>query len=64
MLKNDNNIFIYYKAFLNLPFINPKYIFDIYVIIKIKSIKNNYCQFLTFFEYFYKIYLVGYYMKI
>ncbi|KAG4087793.1 hypothetical protein H8356DRAFT_1328519 [Neocallimastix lanati (nom. inval.)] len=40
-VKNDNNIFIYYKAISNLPFINPKYIFDIYVIIKIKSIKNN-----------------------
>ncbi|KAL6596798.1 hypothetical protein U3516DRAFT_803828 [Neocallimastix sp. 'constans'] len=41
-----------------LPFINPEYIFDIYIIIKIKSIKNNYCQFLKFFEYFYKTYLV------
>ena len=40
--------FIYYKAISNLLFINPKYIFDIYVIIKIKSIKNNYCQFLKF----------------
>ncbi|KAL6610937.1 hypothetical protein U3516DRAFT_665509 [Neocallimastix sp. 'constans'] len=48
----------------NLPFINPEYIFDIYVIIKIKSIKNNYCQFLKFLEYFYKTYLVGYGMKI
>jgi len=38
--KNDNNIFIYYKAISNLPFINPEYILDI---IKIKSIKNNYC---------------------
>jgi len=32
-------------------------------IIKIKSIKNNYCQFLKFLEYFYKTYLVGYDMK-
>ncbi|KAL6605367.1 hypothetical protein U3516DRAFT_757661 [Neocallimastix sp. 'constans'] len=63
-LKNDNNIFIYYKAISNLPFINPEYIFDIYVIIKIKSIKNNYCQFLKFLKYFYKIYLVGYNIKI
>jgi len=61
-VKNDNNIFIYYKAISNLPFINPEYIFDIYV--KIKSIKNNYCQFLKFLEYFYKTYLVGYDMKI
>ncbi|KAL6608604.1 hypothetical protein U3516DRAFT_837594 [Neocallimastix sp. 'constans'] len=48
----------------NLPFINPEYIFDIYVIIKIKSIKNNYSQFLKYLEYFYKTYLVGYDMKI
>ncbi|KAL6600144.1 hypothetical protein U3516DRAFT_762088 [Neocallimastix sp. 'constans'] len=63
-IKNDNNIFIYYKAISNLPFINPEYIFDIYVIIKIKSIKNNYCQFLKFLEYFYKTYLIDYDMKI
>ncbi|KAG4083158.1 hypothetical protein H8356DRAFT_1365117 [Neocallimastix lanati (nom. inval.)] len=63
-LKNDNNIFIYYKAVSNLPFINPEYIFDIYIIIKIKSIKNNYCQFLKFLEYFYKTYLIGYDMKL
>ncbi|ORY55979.1 hypothetical protein LY90DRAFT_506886 [Neocallimastix californiae] len=48
----------------NLPFINPEYIFDIYVIIKINSIKNNYCQFLKFLEYFYKTYLIDYDMKI
>ncbi|KAG4104615.1 hypothetical protein H8356DRAFT_1357683 [Neocallimastix lanati (nom. inval.)] len=62
-VKNDNNIFIYYKAISNLPFINPEYIFDIYVIIKIKSIKNNYCRFLKFLEYFYKTYLIDYNMK-
>ena len=43
-----------YKAISNLPFINPECIFDIYVIIKIKSIKNNYCKFLKFLEYFIK----------
>ncbi|KAL6599692.1 hypothetical protein U3516DRAFT_802857 [Neocallimastix sp. 'constans'] len=48
----------------NLSFINSEYIFDIYVIIKIKSIKNNYCQFLKFLEYFYKVYSVSYDMKI
>ncbi|KAG4084433.1 hypothetical protein H8356DRAFT_1298932 [Neocallimastix lanati (nom. inval.)] len=63
-VKNDNNIFIYYKTISSLPFINPEYIFDIYVIIKIKSIKNNYCQFLKFLEYFYKTSLVGYDIKI
>jgi len=54
----------YYKAISNLPFVNPEYIFDIYVIVKIKSIKNNYCQFLKFLEYFYKTYLIGSDMKI
>ncbi|KAL6604182.1 hypothetical protein U3516DRAFT_841665 [Neocallimastix sp. 'constans'] len=63
-VKNDNNIFIYYKASSNLLYINPEYIFDIYVIIKIKSIKNNYFQFLKFIEYFYKTYLVNYDIKI
>ncbi|ORY57054.1 hypothetical protein LY90DRAFT_506590 [Neocallimastix californiae] len=51
-------------AISNLPFINSEYIFDISVIIKIKSIKNNYCQFFKFLEYFYKVYSVGYDMKI
>ncbi|KAG4102170.1 hypothetical protein H8356DRAFT_1305377 [Neocallimastix lanati (nom. inval.)] len=51
-------------AISNLPFINPEYIFDIYVIIKINSFKNNYCQFLKFLEYFYKTYLIDYDMKI
>jgi len=52
-VKYYNNIFIYYKVISNLPFIYPEYIFDIYIIIKIKSIKNNYCQFLKFLEYFF-----------
>ncbi|KAL6632372.1 hypothetical protein U3516DRAFT_792251 [Neocallimastix sp. 'constans'] len=63
----NNNIRIESKnlhSISNLPFINPEYIFDIYVIIKIKSIKNNYCQFLKFLEYFYKTYLIDYDMKI
>ncbi|KAG4090673.1 hypothetical protein H8356DRAFT_1295509 [Neocallimastix lanati (nom. inval.)] len=61
----DGSFFIAPKFTIsNLPFINPECIFDIYVIIKIKSIKNNYCQFLKFLEYFYKTYLVGYDMKI
>ncbi|ORY57952.1 hypothetical protein LY90DRAFT_506353 [Neocallimastix californiae] len=52
------------QIYSNLPFINPEYIFDIYIIIKIISIKNNYCQFLKFLEYLYKTYLVDYDMKI
>ncbi|KAL6628876.1 hypothetical protein U3516DRAFT_657683 [Neocallimastix sp. 'constans'] len=62
ILKKKNKKHI--KSISNLPFINPEYIFDIYVIIKIKSIKNNYCQFLKFLEYFYKTYLIDYDMKI
>ncbi|KAG4088137.1 hypothetical protein H8356DRAFT_1296968 [Neocallimastix lanati (nom. inval.)] len=63
----NNNIRIELKnlhSISNLPFINPEYIFDIYVIIKIKSIKNNYCQFLKFLVYYYKTYLIDYDMKI
>ncbi|KAG4091137.1 hypothetical protein H8356DRAFT_1295285 [Neocallimastix lanati (nom. inval.)] len=63
-LFKEYNDDIFVDAISNLPFIKPEYIFDIYVIIKIKSIKNNYCQFLKFLEYFYKICLVGYEMKI
>ncbi|KAG4101832.1 hypothetical protein H8356DRAFT_1033897 [Neocallimastix lanati (nom. inval.)] len=33
-VKNNNDVYIYYKAISNLPFINPNYIFDIYIIIK------------------------------
>ncbi|KAL6628786.1 hypothetical protein U3516DRAFT_793425 [Neocallimastix sp. 'constans'] len=36
------NLHCDFETISNLPFINPEYIFDIYVIIKIKSIKNNY----------------------
>ncbi|KAL6589326.1 hypothetical protein U3516DRAFT_675499 [Neocallimastix sp. 'constans'] len=53
-----------YKIYFKFTIYKPEYIFDIYVIIKIKSIKNNYCQFLKFLEYFYKTYLIDYDMKI
>jgi len=33
-VKNNYDLYIYYKAISNLPFINPNYIFDIYIIIK------------------------------
>ncbi|KAL6613354.1 hypothetical protein LY90DRAFT_514099 [Neocallimastix californiae] len=62
-LFREYNDDIFVDAISNLPFINPEYIFDIYVIIKIKSIKNNYCRFLKFLEYFYKTYLIDYNMK-
>ncbi|KAL6613411.1 hypothetical protein U3516DRAFT_797777 [Neocallimastix sp. 'constans'] len=62
-LFREYNDDIFVDTISNLQFINPEYIFDIYVIIKIKSIKNNYCQFLKFLEYFYKTYLIDYDMK-
>ncbi|ORX52493.1 hypothetical protein BCR32DRAFT_251807 [Anaeromyces robustus] len=37
---NNNDVYVYYKAISNLPFINPEYIFDIYFKIK-KHITNN-----------------------
>ncbi|KAG4104916.1 hypothetical protein H8356DRAFT_1418900 [Neocallimastix lanati (nom. inval.)] len=62
-LFREYNDDIFVDTISNSQFINPEYIFDIYVIIKIKSIKNNYCQFLKFLEYFYKTYLIDYDMK-
>jgi len=41
-VKNDNNIFIYYKAISNLPFINPEYIFDYLIfmsLLKLNTLK-------------------------
>ena len=60
-MKNDKKIFNYYKAISNLPFINPEYIMDIYILIKI--MKKNSCYFLKFLEYFYETYLLGYDIK-
>ena len=37
----DNNVLINYKIITNFPFINPKYIFDIYNKIKSESQTNN-----------------------
>jgi len=62
-VKNDKKIFNYYKAISNLPFINPEYIMDIYVLIKTKSNEKNSCHFLKFLEYFYNTYLFGYDIK-
>jgi len=62
-VKNDKKIFNYYKAISNLPFINPEYIMDIYVLIKTKSNEKNSCYFLKFLEYFYNTYLFGYDIK-
>jgi len=44
---------------LNLSFINPNYILIFYKIKK-SCIENNYNQFLIFFEYFRKLYLILY----
>ncbi len=62
-VKNDKKIFNYYKAISNLPFINPEYIMDIYILIKTKSNEKNSCYFLKFLEYFYETYLLGYDIK-
>ena len=51
------NIYLFYKAINNFPFINPEYIFDIYNYIKIIYQANNYFHFLKFLEYFNKTYL-------
>ncbi|KAG4101048.1 hypothetical protein H8356DRAFT_1034900 [Neocallimastix lanati (nom. inval.)] len=59
-VKNNNDVYIYYKAISNLPFINPNYIFDIYIIIKRICQKKMYNNFLQFLEYFNKNYLLKY----
>ncbi|KAG4081734.1 hypothetical protein H8356DRAFT_1756662 [Neocallimastix lanati (nom. inval.)] len=59
-VKNNNDVYIYYKAISNLPFINPNYIFDIYIIIKRICQKKKYINFLQFLEYFNKNYLLKY----
>ncbi|ORX76414.1 hypothetical protein BCR32DRAFT_284173 [Anaeromyces robustus] len=38
---NNNDVYVYYKAISNLPFINPEYIFDIYFKIKKESLSYN-----------------------
>ena len=57
--KNDD-IYTYYKAISNLPFINPEYIFDVYVKIAFLSKKNKYDNFSVFLEYFKVNYLHKY----
>ncbi|KAL6590945.1 hypothetical protein U3516DRAFT_805813 [Neocallimastix sp. 'constans'] len=59
-VKNNNDVYIYYKAISNLPFINPCYIFDIYIRIKTICQKKKYNNFLQFLEYFNKNYLLKY----
>ena len=59
-MKNNNDVYIYYKAISNLPFINSNYIFDIYIIIKRIYQKKKYNNFLQFLEYFNKNYLLKY----
>ena len=58
-VKNNNDVYIYYKAISNLPFINPNFIFDIYIIIK-RICQKKYNNFLQFLEYFNKNYLLKY----
>ncbi len=60
----DNNIlYIYYKVFSNLPFINPEYIFNVYNKIKSTCEACGRFQFLKFLEYFKNTYLNNYDIK-
>ena len=40
--KVNNDLLIYYKYISNYPFINPKYIYDIYDKIKSECHEHNY----------------------
>ncbi|ORX76575.1 hypothetical protein BCR32DRAFT_303757 [Anaeromyces robustus] len=59
-VEHNHNIYLFYKAVTNFPFINPEYIFDIYNYIKIICQVYNYYHFLNFLEYFNKTYLYKY----
>ncbi|ORY81110.1 hypothetical protein LY90DRAFT_500205 [Neocallimastix californiae] len=59
-VNHNRDLYVYYNAILNLPFINPNYILDIFHKIKKSCIENNYNQFLIFLEYFRKTYLIHY----
>ncbi|KAG4103410.1 hypothetical protein H8356DRAFT_1362201 [Neocallimastix lanati (nom. inval.)] len=59
-LDHNRNLYVYYNAILNLPFINPECILDIFHKIKKSCININYNQFLIFLEYFRKTYLILY----
>jgi len=52
-------LYIYYK-YISIPFINPKYINNIYDKIKGKCPEHNYVQILEFLDYFKKTYLNTY----
>ena len=58
-MENSNELYIYYKCISKFPFINPKYIYDIYDKIKSECHEHNYVQILEFLDYFEKIYLKG-----
>ena len=59
-VNQNRDLYVYYNAILNLPFINPNYILDIFHKIKKSCIEKNYNQFLIFLEYFRKTYLILY----
>ncbi len=63
-MENNNYLYVYYKFISNLPYINPKYIINIYEKIKKECEKNDYNQFLKFLEYFNETYLHSYDKKI
>ena len=57
---NNADICTHFNDIMNLPFINPEYIYDIYNKIKNECQEKRYDQFLEFLDYFKKNYLISY----
>ena len=62
-VEGDNEIYIYYKAITNFPFINPDYIIDIFNKIKKICDEKKYKNFHNFLDYFKNTYLLSYDVK-
>ena len=60
-IKDDNETYMLYKSILNLPFIDPQYVDNVYNIIKEKNHNENFAKFL---EYFKDNYINKYQIKI
>ncbi len=59
-MRDNKELYIYYKSISNFPFINSEYIFDIYNKYKNKCQNKNYIDFLKFLKYFRNTYLIDY----
>ena len=62
-VEENNDLYIYYKAITNFPFINSEYIIDIFNKIKSKCQQKNHNTFLNFLEYYKKTYILSYEIK-